>query len=215
MLKYLDQFDATQCDGHERRYALSAEWIEPLLVPGAVVYDYGRGDYPFAAMIRQSFPAVDLRTTGDADLRYPLPIESDSADGVCCMEVLEHMKDRSEDDPATFTYSGLRNLLAECLRILKPGGWLFLTTPNVSSYGCLWSHLKGESPQWYLPHVRELGFAETKRFLTEAGFHVDRFDGVDVWPATECPSDLVELVERLCPMMPRENCLFTLSHKPQ
>ena len=154
-MKYLSEFDAVECAGHHRRYALSAEWLEPLLLPAAVVYDCGMGEWPFAAMLRRRFPA-EIRSTGWADLRYAWPIADAAADGVTCMEVIEHMKDRGEDDLTAFTFSGVRNLLAECFRILKPGGWLFLSTPNLSCYGCLWSQVRGDSPAWYKPHVKEL-----------------------------------------------------------
>jgi SAM-dependent methyltransferase len=212
-MRYLSEFDASKCGGHERRYALSVEWLEPLLSPGAVVYDCGRGEWPLPAMLRRTF-AADIRNTGEADLRYPFPILSDVADGVICTEVIEHMKDRVEDDITTFTYSGVHNLLSECLRILKPGGWLFLSTPNLSSYGCLWGHMKGDSPTWYKPHVHELGCKELRWFLTAAGFVVERFEGVDVWPPQEYLPQVKHVADMLCPGLPRESCLFVLGRKP-
>jgi SAM-dependent methyltransferase len=213
-MKYLAEFDRAECDGHQRRYALSAQWLEGLLQAGAVVYDCGRGAWPLAAMLQRCFPA-DLRTTGEQDLRYEFAtIPGGVADGVICTEVIEHLKDRGEDDPTTFTYSGIANLVGECFRILKPGGWLFLTTPNLASLGCLWTHLRGDAAHWYKPHVRELGPAEVRWFLERAGFCIVRFEGVDVWSTRDCPPELAALAMRLAPAVPREDCLFVLAEKP-
>ena len=123
------------------------------------------------------------------------------------------MKDRAEDDVTMFTYSGIRNLLSECFRILRPGGWLFLSTPNLASLGCLWTHLQGDAAHWHKPHVRELGPEELRWFLEQAGFHLARLEGVDVWPARDCPPELAALALRLAPQVPRADCLFVLAEK--
>ena len=191
-MKYLGEFDPSQCGGHERRYALSAQWLEGLLTPGSVVYDCGRGQYP----LRSHAPRPLSRRAAQHGRAGPALRAGDSsttADGMICSEVIEHMKDRGEDDCATFTYSGIRNLLAECFRILKPGGWLFLSTPNLACPECLWSHVRGDAAWWFKPHVRELGPEEVRWFLAKAGFRIARLEGVDVWPVAECPAELAAL----------------------
>lgn len=52
-----------------------------------------------------------------ADLGAGLPLRSASLDLVILREVIEHVVD-------------VASLLAECRRVLRPGGWLVLTTPN-------------------------------------------------------------------------------------
>ena len=52
-----------------------------------------------------------------ADMNEPLPFESDRFDAVVCQEGIEHL-----ENPAAF--------LRECGRILKDGGYLWITTPN-------------------------------------------------------------------------------------
>lgn len=215
-MKYLDQFDHAKCHGHEGRFALSLTWIESLLVSGALVYDFGQngGDNPFNQVLARLFP-VSLHTTGEADLRHRLPIADATADGCTVMETLEHVKDRVEDPVDVFTYSGIRNCLAEACRILKPGGWMFLSTPNACQYGTIWRLVRGEASNWCLAHLREFGWCELQQFVTEAGFRIERIEAVTVWDPLECPHVLKAVVEHLAPDVPRGDCIFLLARKPE
>jgi SAM-dependent methyltransferase len=68
--------------------------------------------------------------TSDLDLDVQdIALPSDSEDCVICLEVLEHVAD-------PFTAAN------ELVRIIKPGGRLFLTVPFLTSY-----HGKGETPE--------------------------------------------------------------------
>ncbi len=67
-----------------------------------------------------------------ADLTQALPVESASADLVICQEGIEHLPDQLA-------------VLREFARILRPGGRLILTTPNVSHLRARVSHLLTES----------------------------------------------------------------------
>jgi SAM-dependent methyltransferase len=70
--------------------------------------DYIRGrDYP-----------EHLQVDGGIDLNRPLPYAPASFDVVYSTEVIEHIE-------------GHRNFVLEAARVLKPGGWLVLTTPNL------------------------------------------------------------------------------------
>jgi SAM-dependent methyltransferase len=55
-----------------------------------------------------------------ADLAARLPFEEASFDYVLCSEAIEHLPDQLA-------------MLRECARVLRPGGKLFLTTPNLLS----------------------------------------------------------------------------------
>ena len=201
-MKYIHEFDPAVCGGHERRYALSAQWLEGLLTPGSVVYDCGRGQCPLAHHAPAPLSRRDAQRPGEQDLRYELAIPSATADGMICSEVIEHMKDRGEDNCATFTYSGIRNLLAECFRILKPGGLAVPEHAQPGVAGVPLEPLQGDAAWWFKPHVRELGPEEVRWFLAKAGFQIARLEGVDVWPVAECPAELAALARRLGPGRP-------------
>lgn len=215
-MKFSDWFDDDYCRGHGPRFAASVEWIEPKLVPGASVLDFGQGldGCPFDVAIRERFPTVKWRTTDGADLRYPLTIGDNTIDGVCMMELLEHLRDRDESPADFWEYSGIKNCLAEAYRILKPGGWAFISTPNGSRYTCAWNVVRGESPAWCRAHVRELGYCEFTTFLTEAGFTIEKIETLDVWDHQDYPAELAEVMDRICGYVPRGHCIFCLARKP-
>lgn len=94
------------------------------------------------------------------------PYEDASFDTIVCSEVIEHLK----HDPA--------HMLAEINRVLKPGGRLILTTPNIASVFALYRLLSGAHPQvWSVftgkdadRHNREYTPGEIARLLAWAGF---------------------------------------------
>ncbi len=108
----------------------------------------------------------------------PLPLAGDSVDLVLFNELFEHLR----IDPI-FT-------LGEVLRVLKPGGRLFLSTPNLKSLtgirnflfaGEAWSCSQSVYDQYaklktigHMGHVREYTAAEVTDFLSRVGFSVER-----------------------------------------
>ena len=58
-----------------------------------------------------------------ADLRHPLKVSSGTVDGILTEHTLEHLR-----------YDEAERLLAECLRILKPGGRLRVVLPDISLF---------------------------------------------------------------------------------
>lgn len=62
---------------------------------------------------------VSRRVLGDAN--QGLPFESAKFDALVTIEGIEHL-----ENPTGF--------LRECARVVKPGGWIFLSTPNVDSF---------------------------------------------------------------------------------
>lgn len=79
---------------------------------------------------------VDLET-------MPLPAEDGTFDVVLCCEVLEHM----DVDPMY--------MLAEINRVLKVGGRLILTTPNITSSRALWKMLRGIEPYFFMQYHKD------------------------------------------------------------
>ncbi len=97
-----------------------------LLADKPVVADFGCGDRPYESLFKQAgcrYLACDL--DGPVDVRiepgHRLDIEDGSVDGVVSFQVLEHVWD-------------IEWYLSECARILKPNGWLLLSTHGVWLY---------------------------------------------------------------------------------
>ena len=208
---------------HYLRYCRSAEWIAPLMraeKPETIVCEFGGGS-PFQDLVRECWPACQLIYTDPCDLREPLPRDHGDqwADLVLCMEVLEHIKDRERDDRATFTSGGIRNMLAEAFRILRPGGRLFLTTPNLACWYSIHLLLCKQHPYFFQLHNRELTAHEVNAFLIEAGFTIERQESIDVWGQHGLTADRIERLDYALTTLGydvggREDCLFTLARKP-
>jgi len=63
---------------------------------------------------------IDPRADSYVDLKRPLPFADKSIDGIFCEEVIEHLSE----------LNGLA-MLRECLRIMKPGSVIRITTPDL------------------------------------------------------------------------------------
>lgn len=125
-----------------------------------------------------------LRINFEAD-RYPF--EDESMDGAMCCEVIEHYT----DDPM---FS-----MIELNRIIKPGGWLLLTTPNVASWEAIYRALRMDKHPSRYPiyatgglgahciHVREYLPDEVARLAEGAGFEVQSLDTHNYDPARHYP----------------------------
>jgi glycosyltransferase involved in cell wall biosynthesis/SAM-dependent methyltransferase len=103
--------------------------------------------------------------------RFPYPDEHYTT--VLCCELLEHLL----EDPM--------HMMAEINRILKPGGHLVLTTPNIASLRALAAALEGYHPGFFpayirpsaagevdARHNREYTPREIQRLLENSGFQV-------------------------------------------
>jgi len=96
------------------------------LPPGSWLLDAGAGEGAYKKFFNHcNYKAVDL-AIGDSNWHYEhldfiapldnLPIKEDFFDAVLCTQVLEHLKKPAES-------------IREMYRVLKPGGYLFLTAP--------------------------------------------------------------------------------------
>jgi len=92
-----------------------------------------------------------------------LPYRDAAFDAVTCLDVLEHVLDP-------------RHLLRELARVLRPGGVLVLTTPNIRYYGFLLTLLGGRFPRtsgdpegYDGGHLHYFTFADVRLLLGETG----------------------------------------------
>ena len=118
------------------------------------------------------------------DLRGPLPFMADLFDLVLCTETIEHIKDIESSaisDLEACNYSGVRNMLRELHRVLRPNGYLLITTPNASSLHTLSKWLHGEVLLMDPGHVREFTPLELRRIVEGCGFEQHDSRIVDSW----------------------------------
>ncbi|GMG81877.1 hypothetical protein LNKW23_10900 [Paralimibaculum aggregatum] len=137
---------------------------------------------PHAQQVRaRAEPGRDLTIRlHPADVeRDALPVESASRDLVLAMEILEHLA----IDPLFF--------LEEAARVLRPGGHVLVTTPNIASHRNALKALRGEAPQsfgLFVPvggvhgrHNREYVPREVAALGEAAGFETVRLTTADVY----------------------------------
>jgi SAM-dependent methyltransferase len=79
----------------------------------------------------------------------PFPYESDYFSTVLCCELIEHLF----HDPM--------HLMSEVNRVLKPGGHLVLTTPNIAGLRAVAAVLQGYHPGFFHAYIRPSADGET------------------------------------------------------
>jgi SAM-dependent methyltransferase len=126
-------------------------------------------DYDETAVkhVRARYPRVEMRHGNLAEL----PLTAGAVDVVVNFQVIEHLWDQGQ-------------FVAECLRVLRPGGVLLMSTPNRITFS------PGRDTPLNPFHTRELNAAEMTELLSDAGFSVETMLGVFHGPR------LVELDER-------------------
>ncbi|MBN8938931.1 MAG: methyltransferase domain-containing protein [Rhizobiales bacterium] len=166
----LNEYDRT----HQVRLIETFRRIAHLVRPGLSVVELG-GMSRIANYFGDSC-GMAVRDYTD-DLRDPIKLDSAAFDIVLMLEVLEHLNDRHTPaspitEIAMYTGSGAISCLQEANRILRPGGYLVLTTPNAASVDTLGRTLLKMHPFQYEPHVREYAPADVKYLAKLAGFHI-------------------------------------------
>jgi len=181
--KYFSKIDKTNyLHKHIDRLTKSYLFLEPELKDNINILDLG--SYGHFTKGIENFNNTITTCVSSFDLRYKSMYSDEDFDLICCMEVLEHIKDRDSDDLndiAIRKETGVLSLLCEINRILKPEGKLFLTTPNMSTLLSVIRILNYENPNFFLPHVKEYSINELTRLLNTCGFEVERLITENVW----------------------------------
>lgn len=120
---------------------------------------------------RLTAPGSNLRVH---NVLEPLPFEDGSFDAVTITDLLEHVP-------------GTPQILAEVARVLRPGGILYITTPNRTP----WRFVIYGVADRMEHHTNLLSYRQVGRFLDEAGFDVvERFTSLSAaiqgWHFSSC-----------------------------
>ena len=181
--EYFEKLDGSSyLSKHIDRLTKSYLFLEPELKDNINILDLGSYGH-FTKCIEEYNSTIKTSISG-FDLRYKSMYSSEDFDIVCCMEVLEHIKDRDSDDLddiAIRKETGVLSLMCEMNRILKPDGKLFLTTPNMSTLLSVVRILNYENPNFFLPHVKEFSINELTRILNVCGFEIEKLTTENVW----------------------------------
>ena len=202
---------------HQKRFDLSLKWLEPY-IKGARVLELG-GSSQFQYMAARAGAAVTFATVGDLrkpidDLNYWV---GENWDVVLCMEVIEHIAD-TDGLHTEWQGDGVAMMLSEAYRMLKPGGILFLTTPNAASITAICHALRLAPPMLYRPHVREYAPSELDEIVRAAGFEIIHRETYDVWLNSISPGQhqyISDFIYRAgYPMELRGEDIFLLARRP-
>ncbi len=165
---------------------------------------------------RFKFPQVHWENT-DYDLRFPWKVPASSVDLIICTELVEHLSDQpNEIFNEGFYKLGFIALLRESFKALKPGGYLFMTTPNAASVLHLKSVLQGDPPWFFIKHVREYTLSEVVTLSEQAGFEIVREQDVhcmSVMAYSDYSLVFQLLLENGFPTAGRGDDLFVLARK--
>jgi len=171
------------------RYRVMRELLSQVTMPDMTILDLGAGRDAISSQIKcRSHVLLDIvATTAPSvvcNFSHGLPLCDDSVDVVVAGEILEHMTES-------------RRFLQEIRRVLRSGGWLVLSVPNIASLKYRLAFLTGripalaaradytyepDNPAYPRGHVRDYSFAEMRRVLADYGFRVvaERSNGMHI-----------------------------------
>ena len=98
-------------------------------------------------------------STKKADLNKSLPLPAGTFDGVLSLEVIEHLIE-------------VDKFLSEVYRVLKPKGWLIISTPNIAWWGYRLFALMGQPPKKEGYHLRFFTHNTLTQLLKKHGFRI-------------------------------------------
>ena len=163
--------------GHKLRFERSLEWVSSFIQGEEIVMNFGPYCV-FEEMLKAAWPGITLSDTDVSDLRYPLEdISDESVDVILFMETIEHLSDQTfknidEILKGDVLLTGVKNSISEAARILRPGGKLFLTTPNACGWFAFLQmiHHAPYGPLTYHGHFREFSYVQLFNMLKDQGF---------------------------------------------
>jgi len=168
-----------------RRYGWKLEWLKGVVGDGSspvrLLEVGGCGNW--TDMLLERYPWITVVPT-EGDLRTCSYGKDGEFDVVVSAEVLEHLHNRNVEPPAfanPWLPDATDHHMAECARVLKPGGHLLLTTPNACSINIIWKVLNWSAGMLYRPHAREYTPLELRTMVKNAGLQEVRYETVEPW----------------------------------
>ena len=152
-------------------YAYAARLLPAAPLGRWADFGCGRGEFIELASDAKSGIGLDYSATSAralhasgrpalvADLNKGLPFATGSLDGASIIEVIEHIV-------------AAEALVAELARVIRPGGWLIVTTPNVVHIAYRWRALTGHPPKQEGYHYRFFTRDTLEEMFAEAGFRL-------------------------------------------
>lgn len=155
-----------------------AEKAGHFLVPGGSVLDLGAGSGAMCQrlmdmgmkvtamdLVAENFKLNNVVPFIAADLNEDFSARlHDKLDGIIAVEIMEHL-----ENP--------RKFLRECHKLLKPGGYLLLSTPNIDNPVAKGLFLKSGTFQWFTDynyendgHIMPVSQWLLRKIIQEAGF---------------------------------------------
>lgn len=170
-------------DVHNERFAQSIEYLLQHCHPDKIrhIYEVG-GKTNFTTVLQKYYPGSTIHH-GEGDIRKHVNCD-EKVDLVVCMEVVEHLSDIDSSDIgtlATYTGSGIKGFLQNLRGLLHEESYVFITTPNVCNYQCIWNVLSGAHPFAYYPHHREMTVKCLTDTLQQCNFGIQHVCTKVVW----------------------------------
>lgn len=193
---------------------LAFEAMMVAALPSVRLHGVWEGPEPYYQQIRSrddSLADFDILLNPANIERDRLPYETESFDLVLGMEIFEHLA----LDPYFF--------LSEAARVLKPGGHILLSTPNVASHRGVWKALNGQSAYsfgLFVPtggvygrHNREYAPREVETLAKSVGFETEILKTVDVYTDAIDPGTAELLCAREDELALRGETIFYIGRK--
>jgi SAM-dependent methyltransferase len=181
-------------EGHKHRIAFDYDMVKKYACKDSIIVEVGATPYLLTIPLMQEYKkviSIDIaperfnKTIQKFQLevrkcdieREPLPLEDNFSDVIIFNEIFEHLR------------INLIFTMREVFRIIKPGGLLLLSTPNLRSLSGIKNFLFRKTAQsgcWdiyeqyeklvklgHMGHVREYTSVEVYAFLRKTGFNIE------------------------------------------
>lgn len=184
------------------------------VLPDVKLSGVWEGPHPYAQSVKSlnpAYPDFDIELRPANIERDIMPYGDAEFDMVLGMEIFEHLA----LDPHFF--------LSQAARVLRPGGRIILTTPNVGSHRGVQKMLNGQSPYsfgLFVPtggvygrHNREYTPREVEALAHSAGFETQHLSTVDVYEDHVDPSTAALMIAREDNLELRGETIFFVGRK--